>query len=65
MNDREAFEDGIKSINFPLKRKGEGYRSPYTDAMWLAYQRGIQRGIDNLPLMPDVNQKNCMFATKQ
>jgi hypothetical protein len=38
--ERTAFEAGIKSINFPLTRKGEGYRSTYTDNMWMAYQAG-------------------------
>jgi len=38
--ERASFEAGIKSINFPLHRKGEGYRSSYTDNMWLAYQAG-------------------------
>lgn len=29
---REAFEDTVKANNYPLKRKGEGYASTYTDA---------------------------------
>jgi len=37
---RQQFEAGIKHINFPLTRQGEGYRSPYTHSMWIAYQAG-------------------------
>lgn len=41
---REAFERWLKRRGTPLCREGDGYRHPYAQDCWEAYQVGHQHG---------------------